>query len=183
MSSFTLTKRHTSRHKEPSHRHQQFTNWKMDHSSIDMLPATLTQFQTKIWDFITAYPIARPGSREHENIPCFILKELRMTYGQFPTKKWCQIPKWYPFGLPNLYSFNMGLPHLWVSITICLPHSQALTQFQCQDEQNGGHAANKGTCLSLSKLAGGNTRAACLSCLSQVLLHLFHPLLLLQPEQ
>lgn len=80
------------------------------------------------------------------------------------------------------YSFNKGLPvpQLWVSITNCLPHSQGLTQFQCQDEQNGEHVANKGTCLSLSKLAGGNTHAARLSCVSQ-LLHLFHPLLLLQP--
>ena len=143
-----------------------------------MLSVTLTQLQTKIWDFLRAYPIARPGSREHKNVPYFRLKQ---TYAYFPTKKWCQIPKRYPFRLPNLYSFNRGLPQLWVSITNCLPHSQGLTQFQCQDEQNGEHVANKGTCLSLSKLAGDNIHAACLSCVSQVLLHLFHPLVLLQP--
>ena len=36
----------------------------MDHSSVGTLPVTITQLQTKIWDFLRAYPIARPGSRE-----------------------------------------------------------------------------------------------------------------------
>ena len=52
----------------------------MDHSYVGRLPVTITQLQTKIWDFLRAYPIARPGSREHKNVPYFRLKQLRMTY-------------------------------------------------------------------------------------------------------
>ena len=66
--------------REPSHLHQQFTNKKMNHTSVGMLPVPLTQLQTKIWDFPRAYPIARPGSREHKNVPYFRLKQLRITY-------------------------------------------------------------------------------------------------------